>query len=123
RHLPVGHANATLGDKPEEQSLHGGERLNTIVHKKYLTATGQFISDGPYDGLLSVGRHHGLDGTPPFRRRGNDAGITQPNERHVQGTWNGGGRQHQHVDLLTEALYLFFVGDAKAVFLVHYQQS
>src|SRR5262245_9530854 len=123
RHLPVGHADATLRDKPEEQSLHGGERLNPIVHKKHLAATRQLSSDGPYDGLLSVRCHHGLDGTPPFRWRGNDAAIAQPNQRHVQGTWNRGGSQHQYVDLLAEALDLFFVGDPKTVLLVHYQES
>ena len=118
----MGYANATFGDEPVQQRLHGRERVDAIVHKKHLAATRQLRSDGPLHGLLSIGHHHGLDGTAPFRRRGNDAAVAQPDQRHVQGPWNRGGGQHQHIDLLAEAFDLLLVGHPKAVLLVHHQE-
>ena len=74
-HLPVGYTNATLGDEPLQQRLHGREGVNTIVHKEHLATSLQFIPNGPLDRCLRIGGHHGLDSTPSFWWCGDDTAI------------------------------------------------
>ena len=65
----------------------------------------------------------GLDRPAQRRWCGDQAHLPHAREAHVEGAGDRRGRKGQHVYVFSQRLDLFFLVDAKALLLIHHQQT
>ena len=123
RHLSVPYDNAGFRGQCLQFRRNLPNTVHAVMHEVHLPTALQFLLERRLNQFLIPVRDHGLNRHAIFRRRLNHAHIAQPGQRHVQRARNRRGGHGQHVHLLAHLFQPLFVPNAKALFLVHNQQS
>ena len=123
-HLAVGHPHRRV--LPQHLSDAGGGAVNglhPVVEVVHLSAPLQLPAHGVGQHRPVVLQHIGLHRQAVGGRLLQGGHIPDARHGHVQGAWNGGGGQGEHIHLGKALLQLLLVLDAEALLLVHHQQA
>ena len=123
-HLPMGdvyHHRVIIQHRP---NLAGYllDGLHPVVQIVHLPTTANFPPDGVHQHRPVMLQHVGLYWLPVLGRLVDDGHIPQAGQSHVQGSWDGGGGEGEHIHLLGQLLQPLLVGDPEPLFLVDDQQ-
>ena len=122
-HLAVGDLHRSFRDDLADAIGNLLDALHPIVHEKHLAVAVEFPQNGITNQRFVIEPDRGLDGQAFFRRGIDGAEITHAGQAHVQGAGNGRGREGEHIHLRPHLFDALFVANAKALLLIHDQQS
>ena len=121
--LAVGHADARFRQQFGQPFAHVFDGFHFVVQIKHLAATLQFAQHGFAHHAGAVRADKGFHRQPAAGGGGNHREVAQAFQAHGQRARNRRGGQRQHVHIGAQALELFFLAHAKAVFLVDDHQA
>src|SRR5882762_2324187 len=122
-HLAMSDLNSGLWTKIDDPISHPLNTGYAIVEKEYLTLSFEFPINRRANQPLIVSRYHCFY-RQAVERRGLDRGhVFYAYKRQIQGAWNRGGGERQHVDQLEKLFEFFLVQHSEALLLIDHHQA
>jgi hypothetical protein len=122
-HLPVGDADARLGNERRDPSGDVVDGLDPVVDVEDLPVAQELAPDGRHHDLVVVLTHVGHDRVPVLRRGVDDGHVANAGHRHLEGARDRCRSKRQHVDTGPQRLELLLLLDTEALLLVHDHES
>src|SRR3990172_2470628 len=122
-HLAVGDEDARLGDDLLELA---GDELNgvdAVVHEENLAVSIEFTDDGVPNQYGIEPGDSSLDGEAVVRWGFQVGDVADSEQRQVQGAWDGGGGEREHVDGAAQGLEPLLVRDPEPLLFVDNHQA
>ena len=122
-HLAMSHSHRCLRNQPLYFAGDPIDGIHPVVQHIDLTSTRQLLFDGLPDHKIIHFHNVCLHRISVFRRFFNSTHIFDPGKRHMQSSRDRRCRKSQHIYILFQLFYFFFMLDAKPLFLVDDQKS